>query len=318
VPAEPILLADTLADVGDWALGTPLRIALILLGAFVIARLVRRTIAATVRRAGDNAVRRRMQAAIEFTPALREDEEAAARSGPRTEAISSVLQSAATFAIYLVAVFLALGELGVDLAPLLAGQDSSRIEQLWQKMWWHLHFVGRGGAAAFAVAAVDIALWDLRARRAGLPLWRLLGGHDPKVPAYAGGIDLHVLAIRWAGFLMTVGAGAALATLHTKGFIVDRKETFLGSFNWDPRSAYINTELGVIMKSPELTGTLVDQIDAKRDSQAYEVILNDRGKVRWVDRAGGGEIVLDKEPQTSWWRRFTVGFYRILPVKNQL
>ena len=77
-----------------------------------------------------------------------------------------------------------------DLAPLLAGQDGSRIEQLWQKMWWHLHFVGRGGAAAFAVAAVDIALWDLRARRAGLPLWRLLGGHDPKVPAYAGGIDL--------------------------------------------------------------------------------------------------------------------------------
>jgi L-alanine-DL-glutamate epimerase-like enolase superfamily enzyme len=77
-----------------------------------------------------------------------------------------------------------------DLAPLLRGQDSSRIEQLWQKMWWHLHFVGRGGAGAFAIAAVDIALWDLRARRASLPLWRLLGGHDPKVPAYAGGIDL--------------------------------------------------------------------------------------------------------------------------------
>jgi L-alanine-DL-glutamate epimerase-like enolase superfamily enzyme len=77
-----------------------------------------------------------------------------------------------------------------DLAPLLRGQDSSRIEQLWQKMWWHLHFVGRGGAGAFAIAAVDIALWDLRARRASLPMWRLLGGHDPKVPAYAGGIDL--------------------------------------------------------------------------------------------------------------------------------
>ncbi len=77
-----------------------------------------------------------------------------------------------------------------DLAPLLAGQDDSRIEQLWQRMWWHLHFVGRGGVAAFAIAAVDIALWDLRARRTGLPLWRLLGGHDPKVPAYAGGIDL--------------------------------------------------------------------------------------------------------------------------------
>ena len=77
-----------------------------------------------------------------------------------------------------------------DLQPLLEGQDGSRIEQLWHAMWWRLHFVGRGGLAAFAMAAIDIALWDLRARRAGLPLWRLLGGHDPRVSAYAGGIDL--------------------------------------------------------------------------------------------------------------------------------
>lgn len=77
-----------------------------------------------------------------------------------------------------------------ELAPLLAGQEADRIEQLWQRMWWGLHFIGRGGPASFAIAAVDIALWDLKARRAGLPLWRLLGGHDPRVPAYAGGIDL--------------------------------------------------------------------------------------------------------------------------------
>jgi len=112
--------------------------------------------------------------------------------------------------------------------------------------------------------------------------------------------------------------GAALATLHTKGFLVDRRELFLGSFNWDPRSVDINTELGVIMKSPKLTQDIVDAIDAKLASQTYEVILNDKGKVRWVDRAGDEEVILDKEPQTGWWRRFTVGFYRILPVKGQL
>lgn len=77
-----------------------------------------------------------------------------------------------------------------DLAPLLEGEDEARIEDLWQRMWWRLHFVGRGGAAAFAIAALDIALWDLKARRAGMPLWRLLGGHDPRVKAYVGGIDL--------------------------------------------------------------------------------------------------------------------------------
>ncbi len=79
-----------------------------------------------------------------------------------------------------------------DLAPVLTGQDGGRIEALWQRMWWVTHFFGRGGTAAFAIAAVDVALWDLKARRAGLPLWRLLGGHDPAVPAYVGGIDLEL------------------------------------------------------------------------------------------------------------------------------
>ncbi|MCS6878268.1 MAG: mandelate racemase/muconate lactonizing enzyme family protein [Geminicoccaceae bacterium] len=76
------------------------------------------------------------------------------------------------------------------LAPVLAGEDAERIEALWRKMWWTLHYGGRGGSVALAVSAVDIALWDLLARRLGRPLWRLLGGHDPAVPAYAGGIDL--------------------------------------------------------------------------------------------------------------------------------
>jgi L-alanine-DL-glutamate epimerase-like enolase superfamily enzyme len=77
-----------------------------------------------------------------------------------------------------------------ELAPLLVGQDAEGIEALWQRMWWGCHYVGRGGLAAFAIAAADIALWDLRARRARLPLWKILGGHRPRVKAYAGGIDL--------------------------------------------------------------------------------------------------------------------------------
>jgi L-alanine-DL-glutamate epimerase-like enolase superfamily enzyme len=77
-----------------------------------------------------------------------------------------------------------------DLVPLVHGEDVDRIERIWQRLWWGCHYVGRGGLAAFAIAAIDIALWDLRARRRGLPLWKLLGGHDPRVPAYAGGIDL--------------------------------------------------------------------------------------------------------------------------------
>jgi L-alanine-DL-glutamate epimerase-like enolase superfamily enzyme len=67
----------------------------------------------------------------------------------------------------------------------LLGAEPDRIEALWQRMWWALHYGGRGGSASLAVSAVDIALWDLKARRFGTPLWRLLDGHDPRVPAYA-------------------------------------------------------------------------------------------------------------------------------------
>jgi L-alanine-DL-glutamate epimerase-like enolase superfamily enzyme len=77
-----------------------------------------------------------------------------------------------------------------DLSPLLIGEDPRRVEHLWQRMWWGLHYVGRGGLATFAIAAADIALWDLKGKLAGEPLWRLLGGHARRVKVYAGGIDL--------------------------------------------------------------------------------------------------------------------------------
>ncbi|HYZ26328.1 MAG TPA: mandelate racemase/muconate lactonizing enzyme family protein, partial [Geminicoccaceae bacterium] len=78
-----------------------------------------------------------------------------------------------------------------DLGPGLAGADETRIEAIWQKLWWQVHYVGRGGLAVHAISAIDTALFDLMGKRRGLPLWRLLGGHDPRVLAYAGGIDLH-------------------------------------------------------------------------------------------------------------------------------
>jgi L-alanine-DL-glutamate epimerase-like enolase superfamily enzyme len=77
-----------------------------------------------------------------------------------------------------------------DLKDALIGVDVDRHEWLWNQLWWKTHFVGRGGLSAFAIAAIDVALWDLRAKVSGKPLWRYLGGADPEVMAYAGGIDL--------------------------------------------------------------------------------------------------------------------------------
>jgi L-alanine-DL-glutamate epimerase-like enolase superfamily enzyme len=81
-----------------------------------------------------------------------------------------------------------------EITEILIGQDADRIEWLSHRLWWDLHYGGRGGPTVLAMSAVDIALWDLKAKRAGLPLWNLLGGHDRRVPCYAGGIDLDLSA----------------------------------------------------------------------------------------------------------------------------
>ncbi|HIE9814662.1 TPA: mandelate racemase/muconate lactonizing enzyme family protein [Klebsiella pneumoniae] len=76
------------------------------------------------------------------------------------------------------------------LSSVLIGHEADEIEARWQDMWWKLHYAGRGGHATSAISAVDIALWDLKAKHAGLPLWKIFGGFNRKVPVYAGGVDL--------------------------------------------------------------------------------------------------------------------------------
>jgi putative cardiolipin synthase len=115
-----------------------------------------------------------------------------------------------------------------------------------------------------------------------------------------------------------VAASGAKATLHTKAFVVDRQQAFIGSFNFDPRSANINTELGVIIHSTKIAAEIVDTIEAKTATEAFEVFLNEKGKLRWRGMDNGEEIILDKEPQTTWGRRFMAGLYRMLPIRGQL
>ncbi|MEP4034819.1 mandelate racemase/muconate lactonizing enzyme family protein [Roseibium polysiphoniae] len=78
-----------------------------------------------------------------------------------------------------------------DLAPFLLGQDAGPVEDLYEAMQWHVHYVARGGIASFAISAVDIALWDLRGKNTGQPLWKMAGGNDRQCKAYCGGIDLN-------------------------------------------------------------------------------------------------------------------------------
>jgi L-alanine-DL-glutamate epimerase-like enolase superfamily enzyme len=77
-----------------------------------------------------------------------------------------------------------------EIPGLIEGREADDTEAIWHHVWWALHYGGRGGPPVLALSALDIALWDLKARRANLPLFRLLGGFDARVPCYAGGIDL--------------------------------------------------------------------------------------------------------------------------------
>jgi putative cardiolipin synthase len=108
------------------------------------------------------------------------------------------------------------------------------------------------------------------------------------------------------------------ATLHTKAFIVDRQRVFIGSFNFDPRSANINTEMGVIIDDPNMAAYFAERIAAALPPQSYEVFLNADGKVRWRGIESGEETVFRKEPETNWWQRFRVNMVRLLPIRGQL
>jgi L-talarate/galactarate dehydratase len=71
-----------------------------------------------------------------------------------------------------------------EIAPELIGEDPSDIQRIWTKLVWAGASVGRSGLATQAIAAIDIALWDLKAKRARLPLAKLLGAYRDSVACY--------------------------------------------------------------------------------------------------------------------------------------
>jgi putative cardiolipin synthase len=115
-----------------------------------------------------------------------------------------------------------------------------------------------------------------------------------------------------------VDASSARSTLHTKSYVLDRREVFIGSFNFDPRSAYINTEMGVLINDPELGADFMNGLEEAMPGAVWEVSLTDNNKLEWTGLDGDDSVTYSKEPMTSWWQRFKAGFYRVLPIRSQL
>lgn len=102
-------------------------------------------------------------------------------------------------------------------------------------------------------------------------------------------------------------------TLHTKAIMVDRRYLFIGSLNLDPRSIDINTEMGVLVDSSDMSERIAEPFLDSLPQQSYRVIKDKNGSLRWYGIIDGKEVVEDSEPQTGTWRRFKAFISRILP-----
>ena len=107
--------------------------------------------------------------------------------------------------------------------------------------------------------------------------------------------------------------------LHTKAVIFDRRLVFVGTFNLDPRSHELNTEMGLFVESEALASRLHDAFayDAQPDN-AWEVILDENDKLRWKVQEEDGVRIYKREPKVSFMRRVVTGFFRILPLEGHL
>ena len=112
--------------------------------------------------------------------------------------------------------------------------------------------------------------------------------------------------------------GSGHASLHTKAFSVDGALAFVGSFNIDPRSAYLNTEMGIFVRHPGLAGDLDAEFARLTDpSRSWRVTLR-RGQLVWTDHADGQTREVRHEPEASLTRRILARVLGWLPIEHQL
>jgi putative cardiolipin synthase len=108
--------------------------------------------------------------------------------------------------------------------------------------------------------------------------------------------------------------GSSAASLHVKTFAVDGERLFVGSFNFDPRSAVLNTELGFVIESPTMAGEAAAAFDHAITQRACELRLADDSAITWTERANGHTITHTREPGTGPLQRMVIGVLSMLPI----
>ena len=112
--------------------------------------------------------------------------------------------------------------------------------------------------------------------------------------------------------------GSSGSSLHAKTFAIDGSRVFVGSFNFDPRSAKLNTELGFVIESPALAQGIERTFATRVPNDAYEVQLSDKGRLYWIGHDGDRTVRYEREPGTSFWLRAFVRFLSFFPIDSLL
>jgi putative cardiolipin synthase len=108
------------------------------------------------------------------------------------------------------------------------------------------------------------------------------------------------------------------SSLHAKTFTVDGRRVFIGSFNFDPRSQHLNTELGFVIDSPAMAQAISGRVAQRLPEASYQVLLSEQGGLYWLERRDGREIRHEVEPGTSIWLRSGVWLMSLLPIEWML
>ena len=110
--------------------------------------------------------------------------------------------------------------------------------------------------------------------------------------------------------------GLSRSSLHAKLMALDEKQVFIGSFNFDPRSAYLNTEIGVLLNSPPLAQAVHTTMDENLSKYAYKLVLDANKKITWQRQTPQGPVIYTKEPRMKWWQRAGIKMLSWLPIEG--
>lgn len=108
---------------------------------------------------------------------------------------------------------------------------------------------------------------------------------------------------------------SSASMLHAKTFAVDAQRLFIGSFNFDPRSMHLNTELGFVIESPTLAVAISHAFRTDIPGDAYEVVLTDNGRLNWLEPTPNGVRVHTTEPGTRGWQRWAISILSKMPIE---